>query len=59
MNEYQKHIKNDAIACRLQDYDSEKGCFTCYGNSISSVACVVCYHFKLREARENARKIKQ
>lgn len=46
--ENQRHLKNDCVACKLQDFDSVNRHWTCLGIVIENNACVSCYHYKAR-----------
>lgn len=50
--ENQRHLKNDCVDCKLQEFDNQKHCWTCLGIIIESNACISCHHYKIRETRK-------
>ena len=49
----QRHLKNDCIDCKLQDYDTKNHSWTCLGIIIESNACISCHHFKVRDLKKS------
>ena len=48
----QRHLKNDCVDCKLQDYDNKNHAWTCLGVIIESNACVSCHHYKVSDFKK-------